>query len=54
MVAALTSIHETDIPGQKLLDDVVQLFTDLLIAGGATPSMIEAAMHASTKTVRTG
>ena len=47
MVAAVTSIHESDSHGQLLLDEVVQLFTDLLIASGATIPMIKTAMDRS-------
>jgi hypothetical protein len=54
MIAALTSIHESDDHGQKLLNDVVQLFTDLLVAGGATTSMIGCAMDSSVKAAVTG
>jgi hypothetical protein len=45
MVAVLSSIHESDYHRQLLLNDVVQLFTDLLAASGATMPMIEAAMQ---------
>ncbi len=44
MVATITSIHESDDHSQKLLNDVVHLFADLLIAGGATIPTISAAM----------
>lgn len=44
MVAAISSIHESDNHGQALLDEVVQLFTDLLNASGASMPMIRAAM----------
>jgi hypothetical protein len=44
MGAPITSIHESDDNGQELLNQVVQLFTDLLIAGGATLPMIRSAM----------
>ncbi|MGH8251848.1 MAG: hypothetical protein ACREVI_14350 [Steroidobacteraceae bacterium] len=37
--------------GQQLLNDVVRLFTDLLIAGGATLPMIRQAMSESTQAV---
>jgi len=47
MVAAISSIHESDSHGQALLNEVVQLFTDLLIASGATLAMIESAMDRS-------
>jgi hypothetical protein len=47
MVAAITSIHESDHHGQALLNEVVQLFTDLLVASGATTSMIRTAMDRS-------
>lgn len=44
MVAVVSSIHESDEHGQALLDEVVQLFTDLLNASGASMPMIKAAM----------
>ena len=44
MVAAISSIHESESHGQSLLNEVVQLFSDLLIASGATIPMIKAAM----------
>lgn len=44
MVAAISSIHESDDHGQTLLNEVVQVFADLLIASGATISMINLAM----------
>lgn len=47
MVAPISSIHETDNSGQALLDEVVQHFTDLLVASGASIRMIEAAMKQS-------
>jgi hypothetical protein len=43
MVAAITSIHESEDRGQALLNEVVQLFVDLLLAGGATMETIRAA-----------
>lgn len=49
MVAAITSIHESEDHGQALLNEVVQLFTDLLVASGATFPMIVAAMQISVK-----
>jgi hypothetical protein len=39
--------------GQKLLDDVVQLFVDLLVAGGGTSSMIDLAMAKAMASVTT-
>jgi hypothetical protein len=45
MVQAATSIHENEDCGQKLLNEVVQLFTDLLHASGASMPMIETAME---------
>ncbi len=42
-----TNMSESFAPnrhGQELLDDVVRLFVDLLVAGGATSSMIEVAI----------
>ena len=47
MVAAITSIHESDDRGQTLLNEVVRLFADLLIASGATIPMIRSAMTLS-------
>jgi hypothetical protein len=47
MVAAISSIHESDNHGQELLNEVVQVFADLLIASGATVPMIQAAMEQS-------
>jgi hypothetical protein len=47
MVAAVSSIHESDNHGQALLDEVVQLFTDLLNASGASMQMIRAAMDSA-------
>lgn len=47
MVASISSIHETDNHGQALLDEVVQVFTDLLAASGATVPMIKMAMQSS-------
>jgi hypothetical protein len=44
MVAAVSSIYESDNDGQALLDEVVQLFTDLLNASGASMAMIRSAM----------
>lgn len=44
MVANITSIHESDYQGQSLLAEVMQLFTDLLVASGASIPMINAAM----------
>lgn len=51
MVAAISSIHETDDHGQSLLNEVVQLFTDLLIASGGTIPMIKFAMERSVECV---
>lgn len=45
MVAGVSSIHESDNHGQALLNEVVQLFTDLLNASGASMPMIRAAME---------
>ncbi len=45
MVAVVSSIHESDNHGQALLNEVVQLFTDLLNASGASMPMIRAAME---------
>lgn len=47
MVAAISSIHEKDHSGQVLLDEVVQHFTDLLVASGANMQMIELALKRS-------
>ena len=47
MIASISSIHETDNHGQALLNEVVQIFTDLLVASGATVQMIEVAMQSS-------
>jgi len=47
MVAAISSIHESSKHGQALLDEVVQLFADLLVAGGATATMIEVSVRNS-------
>lgn len=47
MVAAIFSIHESDDHSQALLNEVVQRFTDLLIAGGATSPMIRYAINNS-------
>jgi hypothetical protein len=47
MVAAISSIHESNEHGQALLEHVVQLFTDLLVASGATNPMIRVAMQKS-------
>ncbi len=47
MVASISSIHETDNHGQALLDEVVQVFADLLVASGATVPMIKMAMQSS-------
>ena len=44
MAAVTSSIHESDCHGQSLLNEVVQLFTDLLVASGATVPMIKSAM----------
>ena len=53
MVAAVSSIHESDNHGQALLNEVVQLFTDLLNASGASIPMIrtamESALHSSSR-----
>lgn len=49
MVAAVTSIHESDDHGQSLVDEVVQLFIDLLVAGGATKEMIKSALANSSE-----
>jgi hypothetical protein len=45
MVAIISSIHESDSHGQALLDEVVQVFTDLLNASGASMPMIKTAME---------
>jgi hypothetical protein len=47
MVAVVSSIHETDNHGQALLNEVVQLFTDLLNASGASKPMIRTAMESA-------
>ena len=47
MVAAVSSIHESDSHGQSLLNEVVQLFTDLLNASGASMPMIRTAMESA-------
>lgn len=44
MIASVSSIHESDSHGQALLDEVVQLFADLLNASGASMPMMRAAM----------
>ena len=44
MVTAISSIHESDDHGQSLLNEVVQLFADLLHASGASMPMIKEAM----------
>jgi Family of unknown function (DUF6502) len=44
MNAAALKFIDRDRHGQALLDDVVRLFTDLLIASGATLTMIDVAM----------
>ena len=44
-MVAVSSIHEIDRDGQALLNEVVQLFTDLLNASGASKSMIKTAME---------
>jgi hypothetical protein len=54
MVAAVTSIYESDRRGQLLLDEVVQLFTDLLKASGATIPMIRTAMDRSVQSAPDG
>jgi hypothetical protein len=51
MRAANSSIHETEYHGQVLLNEVVQLFTDLLIASGASTAMIKCAMESSVQGV---
>lgn len=51
MVAAVSSIYASDNHGQALLNEVVQLFADLLAASGATPPMIELAMKNATHNV---
>ena len=45
MVAAISSIHESENHGQVLLNEVVKLFTDLLNASGASMPMIRTAME---------
>lgn len=47
MIATITSIHESNETGQALLEEVVQLFTDLLVASGASVPMIHIAMQKS-------
>lgn len=49
MVAEVSSIHESDSHGQALLNEVVQLFTDLLNASGASMPMINTAMERALK-----
>ncbi len=49
MAVPISSIHESTEHGQELLDEVVQLFTDLLVASGATVPMIQLAMRKSTQ-----
>jgi hypothetical protein len=49
MVAATSSVHECDNHSQALLDEVVHLFTDLLVASGASLPMIGVAMQASVR-----
>lgn len=44
MVTAISSIHESEDRGQLLLNEVVQLFADLLHASGASMPMIKEAM----------
>ncbi|HEY0285382.1 MAG TPA: hypothetical protein VGC23_08335 [Vicinamibacterales bacterium] len=49
MGAAISSIHESDVESQALIDEVVQMFIDLLSAGGATTSMMQTALEKSLK-----
>jgi hypothetical protein len=51
MVAAISSIHESSKHGQALLDEVVQLFVDLLLAGGATAPMIEMSVRRALESI---
>jgi hypothetical protein len=44
MAVEITSIHESDNHGQNLLNEVVQLFCDLLITSGASLQMIKSAI----------
>jgi hypothetical protein len=47
MIAANSSIYESEYHRQVLLNEVVKVFTELLIASGATISMIKLAMEHS-------
>ncbi len=47
MIAAVSSIHEIENHGQALLNEVVQMFTDLLNASGASKAMIRSAMDSA-------
>lgn len=49
MSTIVTELPPTNRHGQQLLNDVVRLFSDLLIAGGATLPMIRHAMSAATE-----
>lgn len=44
MATIVSDSHEPNRHGQELLDDVVSLYIDLLVAGGATLPMIDRAM----------
>lgn len=47
MIASITSIHENESRGQLLVNEVVQMFTDLLNASGASIEMIKSAMESA-------
>jgi hypothetical protein len=51
MVAAISSIHETNDHGQALLEEVVLLFAELLVASGAQRPMIRTAMLKSVESI---
>ena len=48
VITTVTSIHESEDCGQALLNEVVQQFTDLLHASGASMQMINEAMASAT------
>jgi hypothetical protein len=47
MVAAISSIHETDRHVEALVNEVVKVFIDLLVASGASTAMIKSAIAKS-------
>jgi hypothetical protein len=49
VVTTISSIHESEDRGQVLLNEVMQLFTDLLHASGASMAMIKEAMACATR-----